>query len=121
MKMSAIPFGTTDVDTLLSRPDVQIVDLAVHAKRDVRLVVGGARDQRDEVPGNNLAQEGHPTPQLTMHLSANVEPQIHFFEVLMERHATTQHTRAQEAKANKAQECATVVRIEFRSTGHEWS
>jgi len=93
----------------------------VHAQRDVRLVVGGARDQRNEVPWNNLAQEGHPTPQLTMHLSANIEPEIHFFEVLIERHATTQDPRAQEAKAHQAQECATVMRIEFRPTGHEWS
>jgi predicted dehydrogenase len=28
-----IPFGTTEVDALLARPDVRIVDLAVHAKQ----------------------------------------------------------------------------------------
>jgi len=73
------------------------------------------------VPWNNLADKGHPTPKFALHLSANVEPEIHFFEVLMEGHAATQDTRAQEAKANKAEECATVVRIEFRSAGHEWA
>jgi hypothetical protein len=93
----------------------------VHAKREVRLVVCGARDKRNEVPWNNLADEGHAAPNLTLRFSANVEPEIHFFEILMEGHATTQDTRAQEAKANKTQECATLVGIEFRSTGHEWS
>jgi len=93
----------------------------VHAKREVRLVVGRARDKRNEVPWDNLADEGHPTPNLALHVSANVEPEIHFVEVLMEGHAAAQDTRAQEAKANNAQECAAIVRIEFRSTGHERS
>jgi len=73
------------------------------------------------VAWNNFADEGHPTPKFALRFSTNVEPEIHFFEVLMEGHSTTQDPRAQEAKANQAQECATVVRIELRPTGHEWS
>src|SRR5581483_10651069 len=75
-----------------------------HRQRDIRLAVKSARDKGNRPPRHDLANEHHPAPPAPVGFATDIEPQVHFLKVPVQRKGNAKYTGAEETKADDTQE-----------------
>lgn len=95
------------------------LNLALHRQGYIRLVVYCPRHRSDRSPGHDFPHEDDGPPQLARDLAPDVEPEIEFLKVPMERYRDAQYARAEETKGNYAEEGMALVTVEFSTVWNQ--
>jgi hypothetical protein len=84
-----------------------------HRQRQVGLAVKGPRNERDRAPRHQLPHKDHSAPPFVPAFPANVEAEIHFFEIVMEGNRQTNDAGIKKKKTDDADERLATVKIEL--------
>src|SRR5581483_5175220 len=91
-----------------------------HRQRDIRLAVKSARDKGNRPPRHALANEHHSAPPAPVGFATDIEPQVHFLKVPVQRKGNAKYTGAEETKADDTQEGRADMEIQLGAAWDEW-
>jgi hypothetical protein len=90
-----------------------------HAPRHVFFIIHGSGYEAHHPFWDNLFDKHNSPPPAVFRLAPNVETQIDFVEIAVKWNPQAEELRVKELKANDADKCLAVPRVEFRSLWHE--
>jgi len=95
-------------------------DLVFHRHSEIIFAVTHAGDERDCATRDKLADENYAPPPCIRRFSLNVETQIHFFKIAVQRVGKTEKTRVEKEKSDHAQEGLTVFKVDLCTGRNQW-
>src|SRR5215831_14973215 len=81
----------------------------------ISLVVKDAGDRRHAAARDDLADEGHASPQFILLAAPDVEAQVDLVKIAVQRNRDTKHLHGKKAKPDQADETPSLPQIELCS------
>ena len=99
---------------------IDMFDFVLHREREIIFSIKGASDQRDGATRNQFAHKDHAAPPGLRGFLANVEAQVHLFEIAMQRNGQTENASIEKEETDDADKGVAAFVIEFSSRRNEW-
>ena len=89
------PFLSASPAVFGGNPRSIIDDRVSHRQRDIRFTVKCAGDERDRTTRNDLTDKNNTAPPRVSRFFPNIEAQIHFLEIPMQRDGKAEQARVE--------------------------
>ena len=109
------PLSTPAPGILHPQFTVDMIDLMLHRQGDVIFAVKSPRNESNRPTRHKLANKNHaPSPGIRRFLS-NIESQVHFLEIAMQRNRQTKKARVEKQKPDHAKKCFAIFEVDLGS------
>src|SRR3981081_3234217 len=100
--LERFPFAAASPRIFHAQSKIDMFDLVLHRKREIIFSIKRASDQRDSATRNQFAHKDHPASPRVDGFLADVEAQVHFFEIAMQRNGQPENSSIEKEKADNA-------------------
>ena len=98
---------------------IDVLDVVFHREGEVRLAVKCAGNEGNRAAWHKFADENYTAAPGVSRFFSNVEAQIHFFEIAMQRNRKTEQTRIEKQKSDHAEKRLAIFEIDLGSRRNE--